>query len=124
MDVGAEDIEKERVLHKVVISLNLAPCFLLIINDKIVGIAGLTSNVLPWSGKATLCDYMFYIKPDYRSLSNFGGLVEACKKFSDEVGLPLRFEFISKNDEALRKRIYKMFGFEVSSVVGVYNYGR
>jgi len=120
-ELGFDGIDKERLLAKVISSYHLAPCFLLVIDDKICGMAGLSVNIIPWSGKATLCDYIFYIRPEYRGLSNFGGLVKACKDFSDEVSLPLSFNFTVNDDEDVRKRVFKMHGFETKYITGTYN---
>lgn len=117
------DIEyhESYVLNKIIISYHQAPCFLLEEDGRICGMASLNIGILPFTGKPTLTDNMFYIEPEYRDLKRFSGLVEACKAFADDHNLPLRLDFISQNDEELRKRIFRMHGFKVSSVVGVYN---
>jgi len=119
-ELGFENIDDKRLLAKVVSSYHLAPCFLLVFNDKICGMAGLSTSITPWSGEATLCDYIFYIRPEYRKLSNFGGLVRACKDFSDEVGLPLSFNFSVNDDEEIRKRVFKMHNFKTTFITGGY----
>lgn len=120
-ETGADNIDPERARRHVVACFLLAPCFVMRDYDKIVGIAGLTTKNASWSGVTTLCDYMFYILPEYRGLKSLGGLVEKCKEFSREQRMPLRLEFISQNDEELRKRVFEMHGFKPVSVVGEYN---
>lgn len=99
----------------------LAPCFVLEINGTIRGIAGLTITFKPWSGNATLRDYIFYVEPEHRNDNNLGGLVSNCKDFADEIGVPLQVEFIIKDDEELRKRVLRKYGFKVVSVIGEYH---
>lgn len=99
----------------------LAPCFVLEINGTIRGIAGLTVSFIPWSGDATLKDYIFYVEPEHRNIDNLGGLVSNCKDFADELGTPLQVSFIVNQDEELRRRILRRHGFEVVSVLGEYH---
>ncbi|MAI17151.1 MAG: hypothetical protein CBC71_06325 [Rhodobacteraceae bacterium TMED111] len=98
-----------------------APCFLLEIDGIIRGIAGLTISFTPWSGEATLRDYMFYIQPEYRNDKSLGGLVNSCKEFAKKLGVNLQVSFIVKNDEKLRQRVLKKYGFEVKTVIGEYH---
>lgn len=83
--------------------------------------AGFTTVTTSHSGVATLCDYMFYVDPDVRSIETLGGLVKASQEFAKEQGMRMRIEFISRNDEKLRKRMFERFGFDVVAVVGGYN---
>lgn len=120
-ETGAKNISQSLVVKKVVSSYPKAPCFLLVIDGNIVGIAGLDAGILPWSGEPTLTDYMFYIEPEYRSLSNLGGLVEECKRFAVDMKLPLRLDFIVNDDEAVRRRLFKKHSIEPISITGAYN---
>lgn len=120
-EIGYDNIKESYLLNKVITSYHLAPCFLLEVEDEIVGMAGLTVYIQPWSGEATLNDYIFYMKPEHRNTRNLGGLVDNCKEFAKEKGIPLRVNFIVNNDEDLRKRVLKKHGFEVKSVLGEYN---
>lgn len=115
-----EEYKESCLLNKIAVSYYLAPCFLLVVNDNICGMAGLTVKNSSWSGNATLMDYMFYIKPEHRDLDNLGGLVEKSKEFARENSLPLRLEFIS-GSEKVRKRLFDMHGFEIKAVVGYYD---
>lgn len=109
------------VMAKVVNSFHLAPCFLLVKNDSIVGMAGLTFVTSSFSGDVILSDYMFYIEPEHRSLESLSSLVESAKQFADETKFPFRLEFIIHDDDALRRRLLKMHGFEPKAIVGIYN---
>ena len=119
-ELGCHDWQESLLLKKVVNSFYLAPCFLLEL-DEIVGMAGFTTVTTSHNGVATLNDYMFYVLPEHRNIKNLGGLVEGIKSFADEHMMPLRLEFITNNDEELRKRVFKLHGFKVCSVVGEYH---
>lgn len=118
-EMGISNYTEANLLNKIVVSYQLAPCFLVEVDDKIVGMAGLTTKIESWSQKATLCEYMFYVEPQHRSLRVLGGLVKKSKDFARENNFPFRLELTLQNDEALRKRLFKMYGFEPKAIVGV-----
>ena len=111
----------EKVFQKMHKAFKCAPCFLLVIDDKIAGMADLHLGEDHFTGDITLTDLLFYVEPEHRNLKRLSGLVEACKSFADEYDLPFRLDFISQNDENLRMRLLRMHGFKVYSVSGVYN---
>lgn len=115
-----EEYEESYLLKKIVNSYHLAPCFLLVIDDRICGMAGLTSVTMPNTGKAMLSDYVFYVDDDYRSLPNLSELVDSAKAFAKKHNLPLRLDFVVNGDQKIRERLLEMHGFEVKSIVGVY----
>jgi len=121
LDELGDKYQENLILKKVVTSIHLAPCFLLQIDDTICGMAGLTTLVCSPSGQATLTDYMFYIKPEYRKLKHFSELINATKDFAVEKNLPLRLQFTTNISEKLRNRLFDMYGFKVVSVIGEYN---
>ena len=120
-ELGLTDWKQELLEKKVAQSFILAPCFILVIDGIVKGMAGLTTVVTSHNGVATLADYMFYIDPECRNINSLGGLVEAIKEFAKANNLLVRLEFISKNDEKLKARLLRMNGFEVGGVIGVYN---
>jgi hypothetical protein len=120
-ELGETNIVESMLLKKVVNSYQLAPCFLLVINDNIAGMAGFTTATTSHNGVASLVDYMFYVEPEHRNIKNLGDLVQSAKEFAIEHALPIRLEFVTNNDEETRKRLFKLHGFEPSAVVGFYN---
>lgn len=118
-EIGLEYSES-LLLKKIINSYHLAPCFVLE-EDEIVGMAGFTVVTTSHNGDARLADYMFYVLPEHRNIKSLGRLVSAAKDFAKEHDLPLRLEFISQNDEELKKRVLKMHGFEVVCIVGEYH---
>lgn len=118
-ELGETKIFDSMLLKKIVNSYHLAPCFLLEKDGNIIGMAGLTSVTSSHNGDAMLSDYMFYIKPEHRSLKNLGALVNSAKDYASGANLPLRLEFYGSVSQEVRKRLFKMHGFNVDAVVGV-----
>lgn len=115
-EIGFEYVES-LLVKKIVNSWHLAPCFLM--GDY--GMAGFTTVISSHDGKARLADYMFYVEPEHRNIKTLGRLVEAAKDFAKDQNMPLRLEFLSHNDEQLKKRVLKIHGFDVVAIVGEYN---
>lgn len=116
-----ENYLESMCLKKVVLSYHLAPCFLLVDCDNIIGIAGLTTVTSSHNGDATLSDYMFYVLPEHRSLENLSSLVEAAKEFASETDMPLILNFIVKNNHKINERLMRMHGLEVRYIAGIYH---
>lgn len=72
------------------------------------------------SGEPVIMDYMLYVEPEHRSIKNLGKMVRAVKDFANENKLRVRLEHIGKDPE-LSRRLYKMYGFQTTSVIGEYN---
>jgi hypothetical protein len=119
-ELGETEFNENMMLDKVLASYDLAPCFLLMKDGNIIGMAGLTIETSPWNGDASLSDYMFYVYPDHRSFKNFSALVEKCKGFAEELNMPLKFEIGLHDRPEARERLTKMLGFELLSVNGEY----
>lgn len=120
-ELGETEILESLLLQKVVNSFHLAPCFLLVIDDNVVGIAGFTVVTTSHNGVASLADYMFYVSPEHRNIKNLSELINAAKDFATDKNISIRIESLANNDEDLRKRLFTMHGFRVLSVTGVYN---
>jgi hypothetical protein len=113
--------DQRLVLNKIVNSYHLAPCFLLVIDDKICGMAGFTVVSSSHSGDASLADYMFYVEPEHRNMESLNALTGSVKAFASEHKLPVRLEFIVTDDEAAKRRLLSMHGFKVGALIGVLN---
>lgn len=116
-----KEYKEDLALNKIVNSYHLAPCFLLVIDDKICGMAGFTAVSSSHSGDASLADYMFYVQPEHRNMESLNALTKAVKDFASAHNLPVRLEFIVTNDEAVKRRLLKRHGFRVDAIIGVYN---
>ena len=121
IELGETNIVESCLLRKVVNSYHLAPCFLVVKNDNIIGMAGLTVVTTSHNGVAQLCDYMFYVQPEHRNINILSELVENIKEFARDSDMPIKLEFITDNDQNLRERVLKMHGFKVYSVSGIYH---
>ena len=120
-EIGLTDWKESLLLNKIVNSFHLAPCFLLVNDGTISGMAGFTTVTSSHNGVASLADYMFYIDPDVRNHETLSQLVQEAKDFAKQHAMPLKIEFISRNDLQLRERVMRRHGFEDFSVTGVYN---
>lgn len=113
---------KEDLLKiKIVNSYKLAPCFLVVMNDKICGMAGFTVVTTSHDGVASLADYMFYIKPEHRNIKTLDALMKTIKEFAMTHGLPVRLDFFISKSLKSHKRLLERYGFKVSALLGVYN---
>lgn len=120
-ELGCDDWKETFLIKKITESFLLAPCFLVENDGKVYGIAGLTLVITSHNGVATLMDYMFYVVPDKRNIDVLGGLMEEIKQFAIASNLPVKLEFVCNDDEALRKRLFKRYGFHPKSVTGYFN---
>lgn len=120
-ETGRDDWRESFLIKKITTCLHLAPCLLLVINGKIQGMMGLTIVRLSHNGDASLADYILYIEPKFRSIKTLGALVKSAQEFADSHDMPLRVDFIVKEDLAKRVRLLTMHGFKVNTVSGAYN---
>jgi len=118
-ELGEKGI-KEVMINKIMTSLMIAPCFLLVKDDIICGMAGLTLVRKAHNDAAMLSDYMVYVEPQHRSINTLGELINNIKEFANMYNLPVRLDFIVKCDIKSRSRLLKIFGFNVKSLAGVY----
>lgn len=121
-EMGYTDWKESLLIKKVIESFILAPCFLLVNDGKVAGMAGLTLVTISHSGVVSLADYMFFIEKDSRNIKNLNALVGEVKEFATKNDFPLRLEFISKDDEKAKERLLRMNGFEIGGVIGVFNH--
>lgn len=120
-ELGHTDWVESLLIKKITESFVTAPCFLLLIDDKICGMAGLDLVTISHSGVASLQDYMFFIAKEYRSPRTLKALVEHCKSFADDHNFSLRFHFLVYDDLKLKARVLNHYGFRICSVSGEYN---
>lgn len=119
-ELGETKFSESLMLNTVLASYHVAPCFLLVKNGNIVGMAGLTITSSPWNGDATLKEYMFYVRKEHRNIKNLSGLVEKSKSFAESLDVPLRLEFATDTKDGVRERLLSMHGFDVCAIVGMY----
>ena len=116
------EYDKEWVQRKIERAYYCAPCFLLEVDGKIVGMAALHMGQHHFTGDLTLTDLLFYVEPEHRNIRRLSGLVEACKAFAREHDIPLHLNFHTNIDIEKRVRLLRMHGFDVTSVSGVYKW--
>jgi hypothetical protein len=123
IELGETDIKEEYLYKKIVDSFYLAPCILLVINDKICGMVGLSIQTTSHNGVASLTDYMIYVKEEHRSPANLKALIEEAKRFAKDSNMPLLLDYIVQEDTPLKERMLKKYGFSICHITGVYNNG-
>lgn len=109
----------DRLVKKIADSFILAPCFLVESNGIICGMAGFTVVSASHNGEESLADYMFYVKPEQRNLRTLKALLYEVKAYAKQQNLPIRVEYLCNNDEALKRRLLSLNGFEVRGIIGV-----
>lgn len=117
-----EPYKHELLIKKVTESYILAPCFLVVINDKIVGMAGFTLVTTSHSGVASLADYMFFIEKEHRNIKTLDALMKQIKEFAMTHNLQIRLDFLVDRSVGVKKRLFERYGFNVNSIVGVYGF--
>lgn len=120
-ELGHNDWKESLLVKKVTESFVTAPCFLLVNDGIIVGMAGLCLVTISHSGVASLQDYMFFVEEEYRSPKTLKILVDATKDFALENNFPLRICFLVSDDLPLKARVLEKYGFAVYAVNGTFN---
>lgn len=121
-EMGECICDETKMLAKLIACMEVAPCFLLIKDDTIVGMAVMTIAVNPHNSGARLTDVMFYVYPKYRNIDNLSELVDSIKDFASLHNLSISLRFVCRGDEKGRKRLLRMNGFKVTAIEG--SYGR
>lgn len=116
-----EDYKESLLVKKILDNYYLAPCYVVENNGIVVGMAGFTTVISSHSGVAMLCDYIFYVEPEYRNIKTLSALVSQIKAFAKAQNMPLKIELSIRNDEKLRSRLLSIFGFKVYSLCGAYD---
>jgi hypothetical protein len=120
-ELGESDMNEVSMLTHVINCYKKAPCILLVDDDIICGMIGLTIVTAAHNGAGRLTEYCVYIYPRYRNLRNFSLLVEKSKEFAKNLSLPLQCSFVSESSEKVKRKLLKILGFEIISLTGVYN---
>ena len=119
-DVAPERVDPDLLWKWVNTAYKQAPQVLLEKDGEIIGFWGLCLTRAAWSYDTLLADYMFYIRPEHRSIKATKALVRAVKDVADQLNLTLRLCYLFKGKLPVHVRIYHMMGFSVSGLVGFY----
>lgn len=100
-----------------------APCILLEKAGEKIGFAGFASAIPQYSDATIMQEYMFYIKPEHRSLKAAKLMSDKAQEAADECGVPLYMShMIFEHDTQKKETFLKRWGYKVLSI-GV-RYGR
>lgn len=113
-ELGEEWLES-CLVNKIVNSYKIAPSFIY----KDVGFAGFTIVTVSHNGKQVLADYMFYVRPEHRSIKATKALVNAAQDFAGEHDLTLRVEFFTQGNLEAKSRMLEMHGLQPKGIIGV-----
>lgn len=113
-------VSEKKALEHVLLCWSKAPCILLTHEDKIVGFAGLTTCIPPYSEEAHLRDYMFFTKPSHRGIRSWRVLTKAVQEVSDRFKMPFIGELAVHGKIDHHKRLVRMAGAKPVSVLSIY----
>jgi GNAT superfamily N-acetyltransferase len=112
-----EPISEDRCSKTVFENWLRAPCVLLEKAGQIIGFAGFNSAIPEYSESTILREYMFFIKPEHRSVKAAKTLSDTAKKTADSVGLPLYMShMVFEHDVNKKANFLKRWGYKVLNI--------
>ncbi len=118
-----EPISVEKCADVVLKNWIKAPCVLLEKAGQNIGFAGFASAIPEYSDSVTMREYMFYIKPEHRSIKAAKLMSDKAKEAADECGVPLYMShMVFEHDVKTKVSFLKRWGYKIMSI-GV-KYGR
>ena len=98
-----------------------APCLLLKKGEKIIGFAGLKLSRNLHNFAHYISEYMFFVKPEFRSVSNAKLLADGAKKVSDDWSMELKFSHLLQGHDVTSKfKLMKRWGYNPFSLAVSY----
>lgn len=102
-----------------------APCVLIELNGEIIGFAGLQRVTPAYSNEKHLEEYMFYIKPEHRSLKAAKALSDGAKAVANEQQLPLYMRHMVKtSDVSNKEKFLRRWGYRPDALLVRYEGGK
>ena len=116
-----EPIDFERCADTVYASWLVAPTILLLKAGELIGFAGLRTFRPLHSQENCLCEYMFYVKREHRSLTAAKALSDAVKAVADKFKMRLHMSHMVFDTPVLTKeKFLKRWGYKVWSLGASY----
>jgi hypothetical protein len=107
----------EKCAAEVLLSWAGCPQILLVDEDGIFGFAGLKRIVPEYTNDNCINDYMFYIRPDKRSVKAAKMLSDAAQKVANDYKEPLYMShFVGDKDFLTKCKFLERWGYECLSV--------
>lgn len=98
-----------------------APCILLEKSKEIIGFCGLRTGVLEYCDDAYISEYMFYIKPEYRSMKTARVLSKSAQSVADKFKLPMYFtHLIGDKPVEVREDFLNRWGYKPVAINCIY----
>lgn len=92
----------------------LSPCWIVLKDDKIIGLASTTLTNFGWSKKLHMAFFMVYVLPKYRSFDIIKKLYKSVQDYASLQGLLLVDENIAIDRVDGRRRLMRCLGFKES----------
>jgi len=113
-------VDKAKVTEIIFSNWTDAPIFLYKIENEIVGMVGLALDTLWWSNEPVLQDYMFYIKPEHRSLKVVNALIGAMRDVAKLNDMKVITTFIASDRTDSKRKLFERKGFKESGILMTY----
>jgi len=94
-----------------------APCILLEKLGEKIGFAGMAGSYPEYSESPIMREYMFYIKPEHRSVKAAKTMSDAAKSAADECGVPLYMShMVFEHDLKVKSTFLKRWGYKIMTL--------
>lgn len=112
-------VNEKKALDYIIQCWSQAPCILLI-DEEIIGFAGLRTSITPYGDTVKLRDYMFYIVPEHRGLKAWRELGKAVREVADRFNLDFVGEHLLQGDLKHHERLIRMAGAKPVAISSLY----
>ena len=123
LEAPTYDVEDGVLEKNIFISWLSAPCFVVKVDDKIVGCAPLTLGSLPWSSKLLVSSILVYVLPEYRNSNIIKELYKEIKEYAELQGILYKDEFSCTGKIDARLRLARRQNLKQSGI-NIYFDGR
>lgn len=116
-----EPVDPDRCARTVLLSWAKAPCVLMEKLGKIIGFAGLRTALPAHSVQPILTEYMFFIKPEFRSTEAAKTLSDAVKAVADKFHMNLRMtHMVFDRPLAAKEKFLRAWGYDIMAFSVLY----
>ena len=111
----------ERCADTVFSSWLTAPCVVIERAGEIIGFAGLRTWRPGYTLQTVLTEYMFYVKPEHRSIKAAKMLSDSVKAVADKFKLPLRMtHMVFDTPLAVKEKFLQRWGYRIDALAVTY----
>lgn len=99
----------------------IAPCFIVVKEDKIIGIASLNLISMPWSAKPILTSNIVHVLKEYRNFAIIKQLYKTIRGYAELQGIPYLDQFMGTEKSDARARLARTQKLENVGITILYN---